>query len=135
MYGIEVVPIDGPHLHGGQVEQPAFAPEHVRQLGMAQVQGRGRDGVEDRLGIGGRTADHAEDLAGRSLSVERLREVAIASGQFVEQAGVFDGDHRLVGERLQHRDLPVGERPELGASDADGADRSSVAQQRHGYGA
>jgi hypothetical protein len=30
-----------------------------------------------------------------------------------EQAHVFDGDHRLVGEGLEKRDLFVGERPDF----------------------
>ena len=40
-----------------------------------------------------------------------------------EQADVLDGDHRLVGERLQQLDLRVGEGLGLAASDGDRADR------------
>ena len=44
------------------------------------------------------------------------------ASQLREQAHVLDGDHRLVGEGLEQRDLLVGERPDLAATDEDGAD-------------
>ena len=51
--------------------------------------------------------DHAEDLAGRRLPLQRLGEVLVARAQLVEQPRVLDRDHRLVGEDLEHRDVPV----------------------------
>jgi len=45
-----------------------------------------------------------------------------ASRVSFEQAHVLDGDHRLVGERLQQADLLVGKRPRLGAADGNRTD-------------
>ena len=44
------------------------------------------------------------------LLLERFGEVAVARLELGEQAHVLDGDHRLVGERLQQLDLRVGKR-------------------------
>ena len=43
----------------------------------------------------------------------RPRAGAVRLLQFLEQARVLDRDHGLVGERLQQRDLLLGERPDL----------------------
>jgi hypothetical protein len=56
------------------------------------------DGVEDRLDVGGRARDDAEDLAGGGLLLEGLGEVAIAGLELGEQADVLDGDDRLVDD-------------------------------------
>ncbi len=62
-----------------------------------------RDRVEDRLQVALRPADDLQDLGGRGLPLERFLGL-------VEQARVLDGDHRLVGEGLEERDLIVRER-------------------------
>ena len=50
-------------------------------------------------------------FAFREIAVRvRKRQRALLLG--FEQAHVFDGDHRLVGEGLEKRDLFVGERPD-----------------------
>ena len=52
-------------------------------------------------------------FAFREIAVRvRKRQRALLLG--FEQAHVFDGDHRLVGEGLEKRDLFVGERPDSG---------------------
>ena len=43
---------------------------------------------------------------------------AVARLQLGEEADVLDRDYRLVGERLEQRDLLVGERLDLGAPDS-----------------
>ena len=48
--------------------------------------------------------------------VEGTRSSASAVAQLLEQAGVLDGDHRLVGETVGERDLLVGERLDAGAA-------------------
>jgi hypothetical protein len=48
-------------------------------------------------------------LAERAHLLERLAEVSRALLQLGEQAHVLDGDDRLIGERLQERDVLVGE--------------------------
>ena len=51
-------------------------------------------------------------FAFREIAVRvRKRQRALLLG--FEQAHVFDGDHRLVGEGLEKRDLFVGERPDF----------------------
>ena len=52
--------------------------------------------------------------------------------RLVEQAHVLDRDHRLVGERLQQRDLRRRRTaPSLRAADDEDAERLALAQQRH----
>ena len=52
------------------------------------------DGVEYRLRVGDRAADHAQDLGSRRLPLERLLRL-------VEQSRVLDRDQRLVGGRIR----------------------------------
>src|SRR5215217_9593327 len=47
------------------------------------------------------------------------------------KACVFDGNHRLIGEVLQHRDLAVAEGTHLGSIESDRADDAAVLQQRN----
>ena len=82
------------------------------------------DRVEDRLHVGRRAADHAQDLA-------RRRQVAVPSLQLVEQPHVLDGDHRLIGEGLEERDLVVGESAGVAAGHRDPPNRIVVPEQRH----
>ena len=87
-----------------------------------------RDRVEHRLHVGLRLADHAQDVAGRRLLLQRFGQVAVACLELVEQAHVLDRDHRLVGERLAASAIwLVGKRSGLGPSDGDAADRLAVA--------
>ena len=72
------------------------------------LQRRRRDGVEHRLHVGGRARDHAQDLAGGGLLLERLGERRGCAPRSRELARVLDGDHRLVSEGLQQRQLARG---------------------------
>ena len=87
--------------------------------------------LEHRLGVGDRVADHAQDFRRGLLLLQRLFDVARARLHLVEQAGVLDRDHRLIGESLQERDLTFGERRDFGAAEPDDADGLAVAHQRH----
>src|SRR5262249_52093735 len=58
------------------------------------------DRVEHGLDIRERTRDYAQDLARRSLPIERLLRL-------VEEAHVLDGDDSLVCKGLQELDLVV----------------------------
>ncbi|HTO90073.1 MAG TPA: hypothetical protein VMJ70_02980, partial [Candidatus Sulfotelmatobacter sp.] len=78
-----------------------------------------RDRRDDRLNVGRRAADDAQDLRGRGLLLERLGEFAVARLELVEQPHVLDRDHRLVGEDLEQRDLLLGERADFGPADHD----------------
>ena len=55
----------------------------------------------------------ASTSRGRRLLLQGLGERAVALLQLLEQPGVLDGDHGLVGEGLQQRDLLLGEGPRL----------------------
>ena len=61
----------------------------------------------------GRPAITAQHLRRGRLLLQRLGERPVALLQLGEQPGVLDGDHGLVGEGLQQRDLLVGERAHL----------------------
>ena len=80
------------------------------------------DGVEHRLHVRRRAADDAEHLGRRRLMLQRLAQFRVALAEFLEQAHVFDSDHRLVGEGLEKCDLLFGERPHLAAANDDDAD-------------
>ena len=67
-------------------------------------------------------------FAGGGLLVEGRGQVAVARLEFGKQPDIFDGDHRLIGERLEQRDLAVGEWPGLCAPHSDRAERDTVAQ-------
>ncbi len=76
------------------------------------------DGVKHRLHVRRRAADDAEHLGRCRLMLQRLAQFRIALAEFLEQSHVLDGDHRLVGEGLEQRDLLVGERPDFRAANA-----------------
>src|SRR5262249_43696591 len=91
------------------------------------------DGLHDRLEIGGRARNDSQDLGRGGLLLERLshlpvslRERTVFFLQLREQPDVFDGDHRLGGEGLQQRDLPVGERADLDPTDGNRANHPSI---------
>ena len=110
----------------------AVEPEKRAEIGLAKAQRVGRDRVEYRLHIRRRPADHAQDLAGRGLLLQRLREVAVARPELIEEPHIFDGDYRLIGERLQQLYLC---RRKWSCHVPIHGDRSngfSVAQHRHG---
>ena len=80
--------------------------------------------VKYGLKIAGRTTNNLEHIGGCGLLLQRL-------AQLVEQARVLDGDDGLGGEARQQLDLPIGERANLLALDADGADQLAVFEHRH----
>ena len=99
-------------------ELPVVAKD-MTELSFAKFCGTLRNGVEHRSDIGGRAADDAEQVAGRSLVVERLLQFALARLLRLKETRVLDGDDGLVGEGLEQVDVSVGERADLGALDED----------------
>src|SRR5262245_34580191 len=89
------------------------------------------DSVEHRLNISVRLADDAQDLARRRLLVECCRQLAIARLKLLEQPYILNGNHGLVGEGLEERNLIVRESPGLAAGHYDCSDRLVVMKQRH----
>src|SRR5262249_7222353 len=104
----------------------AVVTEHVAKEAVAQAHRTAHDGVEHWLDIDWRATDHAKNLAGCRLLLQRFGESTVPSLQFLEEPHVLDRDDRLVGERLQQRDLLLGERPHLGAADLNRADRDAL---------
>src|SRR5262249_30083822 len=100
-------------------EYPALLPGDGRAVGVAKPGSRFHKGVEHGLQIEGRAADDLEYVGGGGLLLQRL-------AQFVEQAGVLNGNDRLCGEILDQLDLLVGEGAHLLAEDIDGADKLAV---------
>jgi hypothetical protein len=69
----------------------ADSPSDNRLIGLAELDRRSREGVENRLKVKGRAADDLQHVGGRGLLLERL-------AQLVEQPRVLDGDDRLSGK-------------------------------------
>ena len=86
---------------------------------------------EHRVQVERRTADHLQNVGGRSLLFQCLGQVTGARLHFIKQAHVVDGDHGLVSEGLKQRDLPVRERARLELDKGDRANRLAVAKHRH----
>ena len=82
---------------------PGDEQPHAAAFRLAEQPGALGDGVQHRLHVGRRSADHLQHLGRRGLPLERLLGL-------VEQAHVLDRDHRLVGEGREQLDLLVGER-------------------------
>ena len=95
--------LGGEAVVGHEVEQRPVEPEEVAELGLAELRRAPGDRVEDRLDVGRRARDDAQDLAGRGLLLEGLGEIAVPSLELLEQADVLDGDDGLIGEGLQER--------------------------------
>src|SRR5688572_16397276 len=85
---------------GGVAYSLTVDKNDIRDLGAADARGALGHRVQDRLHVRGRARNNAQDLADRHLLLERLLGL-------VEQTRVLDCDHRLVGERLDERDLLV----------------------------
>jgi len=80
-------------MYGDQMMQPVVrtTAEHIGLVGAAEARHRLHKGVEDRLELGGRTADGLEHVCGGGLLLQRLP-------QFLEQPRILDGDHGLLRE-------------------------------------
>ena len=64
------------------------------------------------------------------LCWRRFGELSVRLLERLEQPGVLDRDDRLVRERLEQGDLPVGERPPLGPIDGQDADGGAFTHER-----
>jgi hypothetical protein len=120
-------PVMGDEPHALAVPPPDLG------VGRAAVAGRAlHHRVEHRLEIGGRAADHAQDLRGGGLLGEAVGQLPVAALELGEEVHVLDRDDRLRRERLQEGELAVGERPRLHAADQDHPDGGPVAEERLG---
>jgi hypothetical protein len=71
------------------------------------------------------------DVTQRSEFPNRLRQLARARFEFLEQPHILNGDDRLVRESLEESDLLVSERSNLGAPHMYRADRNIFTHQRY----
>src|SRR5262249_24419141 len=104
----------------------------------AQVEGFPGDGLEDRLNVGRRARNDAEDFARSSLLIECLgylrvggREGTILFLQLREEAHVLDGDDGLVGEGAKQLDLLLAEHAGLRPTDKESTDGAILSEHRH----
>ncbi len=106
----------------GQPQPLAVQVQDEGLVAADQRHGRGDDGVEHRLHVGGRAADHAQHVGGGGLAAQRLVRL-------LEQPRVLDRDHRLVGEGLDQPRVVVAERLHV---EVEGRDRAvHLVAQRH----
>src|SRR5215813_1160557 len=122
--------------HRGEGDLIALDPAERAYVSAQQPDGALHDRVEDRLDVGLRLANNAQDFARRGLLVQSRGELTIAGLQFLEQAHVLDGDDGLVSEGLEKPNLDLSKWP--GSSvrppppDRDRSDRLLAAHHRHG---
>ena len=70
-----------------------------------------------------------QDVGGRGLLLQRLREVVSALTQFVEQPRILDGDDGLRGEVRDKLDLLVGEQTHFLAGQEECTNHFALVQQ------
>src|SRR5262249_28493474 len=109
----------------------AVDAEDRRVERLTQPGGALRYSVEHRLNVGGRLADHAQDIARGRLLLERDPQLAVPSLKLREQPHVLDGDDRLIGKGPKQLNLRLAERAGCGPTQRDGADRAALAEHRH----
>ena len=90
------------------------------------------DGVEHRLHVRGRAADDAEHLGRCRLMLQGLAQFCVALLEFFEQPHVLDGDHRLVGEGFEKRDLLIEKGRTSVRRIVNHPNRNAFAEQRRG---
>src|SRR5262249_23272055 len=84
------------------------------------------DSVKDRLHVGGRPADNAQNLRGRCLMLKRLSQLGVAVLDLLEQPHVFDGDDGLISESRHEFNLLVSKGPDLRAPHCDDSKKKNI---------
>src|SRR5262245_1049507 len=98
------------------VEASLQQPE-IGKVRLTQSSRRLYDRLQNGLQVGRRAADDTEHVTRSGLVFERLYQLPFARLLRLEQPGILDGDHGLVGEGFEQFDLSISERADLGASD------------------
>jgi hypothetical protein len=75
-------------MKSNEMDELAVEPEDSTQLGVAESEGSGSDGLEHGLDVDWRARHHAEDLAGGGLLLERVAEGALRL--FICHCGLTD---------------------------------------------
>src|SRR5262249_40828506 len=109
-----------------RLEVVSFAPRptYDGHLRLTQPCRRLDQRVEHGLQVEGRAADDLQHVGGGGLLLQRL-------AQFVEQAGILNGNDGLGGEVLEQLDLFVGERPHLLTKNDDRTHQRVVLDHRY----
>ena len=119
-----VIPATGRKVSSSTRKMNARSVSHRRAALSAMVSSTCWRSVGARL-IAASTSAVAVCCSRASVSVRLL------SWSSLEQAGVLDGDHRLVGEGLDEGDLALGEGAHLPPWQVDRADGHALPEQRH----
>jgi hypothetical protein len=109
----------------------AARSEYERLIGSAEPRHRLRQGAEDRLEVGGGTADDLEHITGRCELIHRAREFSLALAQLTQEPRILHRDYRLGGEILEKRDLLFSKRSDLLSGCGDLAEQVPVLAQRN----
>ena len=118
--------------HTGGDELVTFPLQDGRAVGVTQSRCLFHDALEHGIEVARVGADQLQDLGGRGLEFERLRQVVVAFLDLAEETGVLDGDRSLVGERFQECDLFGGVPAGVGPAERDDPDHLSHSDHRHG---
>src|SRR5262249_19931582 len=128
---VDLEHIGGEAVVRHKVEEMTVKPVDKTVLGVAEPRRALGDHVKYRLDVSQRAADNVEHVAGCCLVFESFAQFLRARLHLVEQPHVLDRDQRLVGKSGDELDLPVRERLDVIALQADDGDHYAVAQQRN----
>src|SRR4029077_2362452 len=103
--------------------------EHSAIFRLAQSYGIIQDCFKNRLKIRERAADHLQYLTCGGLLLQCFGELAVAILQVFEQPNILDGDHGLVSESFEERDLFLGKRSELSPANMNSPDWNILPEQ------
>src|SRR5262245_1215504 len=120
-YGTEV----SPRNHNVAFAEPQQHVINPANLGRALD-----DCIKHRLHVRGRSADDAEYFGSCSLMLQSLAQFCVPFLDLFEEPDIFDGNHRLIGEGFEERDLLVSERSDLGPTNMNRPNGSSLSHQR-----
>ena len=124
------------HLVGGAQDEGAADIVKLvdgAAIGLGEAGGVRHDGGEHFLEVQ-RRGDGLADLPEGAQLLDGAGKLGGALLELLEQPGVGDGDSRLVGERLDERDLAGGVRDGSVAGHGKRADRLVLVQERDGHG-
>src|SRR5262245_39390485 len=95
-------------MMGMEDEYATFLQQDCGVIGVAELGRALRHGVENRLHVGRRGGNGAQNGASRRLLLERLGKLAVTRSEFFEQPDILDRDDRLIGKGRHQFYLSVG---------------------------
>src|SRR5262249_32915720 len=79
----------------------AYHPGQAARVSAEQAPGSDHNRIKHGLDVRLRATNHAQNVTGGGLCIERRGQLTITGLQFREQPHVLDGDNSLVGEGLE----------------------------------